>query len=136
MVPMMRRRWLTVAWLVGGSLLPAAAAVAIFGCCHLPFHGLVHRVLPLCQLATEALAHHHEGERPAIPAPSRPDQQPLSERAWRAPERTSLTQSLRVTSMVPPLVPGQPPRRWLPAGAFRCDDDVGSRLAFVETLRL
>ncbi|HVT60695.1 MAG TPA: hypothetical protein VHR45_20150 [Thermoanaerobaculia bacterium] len=133
---MRRRRLLTIAWLVGGTFVPVGAAVAIFGCCHLPFHGVVHRFMPLCELAEKALAHHHHEERPAVPAPSRPDQKPTAERNWRVPERASLTPRLAVISTLPPLSPGQPPRRSLPVGAFRCDDDVGARLAFVDTLRL
>jgi hypothetical protein len=135
-VGMRRRRWLTIGWLIGGTFLPAVAMVAVFGCCELPLHGLVHRVLPLCQLATRALSLHHQGREPAAPAPARPEQKPVAERAWRPGQRPDVAPPLAVVSMLPAATAGQQTRRSLPAGAFRCDDDVGARLAFVDTLRL
>ena len=133
---MRRTRLLAIGWLLGGTVVPAIAAVAILGCCRLPFHGLVHRVMPLCELATAALAHHHHGEDdPAVPAPARPESKPSAEHAWRVPERLAISPPFVAAASLPPAA-GQPPRRTLPIGAFRCDDDVGTRLAFVETLRL
>jgi len=137
---MRRTRLLTIAWLFGGMAVPVAAALVLFGCCELPFHGLVHKVMPLCQLATAVLVHHdghdHHGDAPAVPAPARPDGKPSAERAWRTPDRLSFGPPLLAEATLPTSTASQPLRRSLPVGAFRCDDDVGTRLAFVETLRL
>jgi len=132
-----RARRLAIAWLLCGTVVPVAAAMAIFGCCELPLHGLVHRVVPLCEMATMALAHQgHDGGAPAAPAPSRPDPKPTMDRAWRGPERPSTRVSLTLAATLPPPATAPPSLRTLPIGAFRCDDDVGTRLASVETLRL
>ena len=133
---MRRTRPLAIAWLVGGTIVPALAALAILGCCRLPFHGLVHRVMPLCEMAAAALTHHHDADAPAVPAPSRPETKPTAAGAWRGPEQPFLRAPLAIAATLPPPAAGLPPRRALPIGAFRCDDDVGTRLAFVETLRL
>lgn len=135
---MRRTRLFAIAWLLGGTITPAIVAVAILGCCRLPFHGLVHRMMPLCEIATAALTHHHhdDDDAPAVPAPSRPEAKPTVERAWRAPDRLAVAAPMVLAATLPPPAAGSPPRRLLPIGAFRCDDDVGTRLAFVETLRL
>jgi hypothetical protein len=133
-----RTRLLAVGWLLSGVLVPAAAVMVILGCCELPFHAVVHRAMPLCDMAAMALAQHHGGDEhaPAAPAPSRPDAKPTMDRAWRAPERSAATVPLMLAAMLAPPATGQPALRSLPIGAFRCDDDVGTRLARVETLRL
>jgi len=134
---MKRTRLLAVGWLLSGVLVPVAAVMTILGCCELPFHALVHRAMPLCEMAATALANHHgiDEHAPAAPAPSRPDAKPTMDRAWRAPERASTNPPLALAATLPPPA-AQPSLRTLPIGAFRCDDDVGTRLACVETLRL
>ena len=134
---MKRTRLLAVGWLLSGVLVPVAALMVILGCCELPFHALVHRAMPLCEMAATALADHHCGDEhaPAAPAPSRPDAKPTMDRAWRAPERASTNPPLALAATLPPPA-AQPSLRTLPIGALRCDDDVGTRLACVETLRL
>jgi hypothetical protein len=133
---MRRARLLAVGWLLSGVLVPVAAVMTILGCCELPFHALVHRAMPLCEMAATALAHHGSDEHaPAAPAPSPPDAKPTMDRAWRAPERPSTTAPLALAATLPPPA-ARSPLRTLPIGAFRCDDDVGTRLACVETLRL
>jgi hypothetical protein len=87
-------------------------------------------------MAATALAHHgHAKEAPAAPAPARPDAKPTMDRAWRAPERASTNAPLALAATLPPAA-APSPLRTLPIGAFRCNDDVGTRLAFVATLRL
>jgi hypothetical protein len=132
-----RARLLAICWLLGGTVVPVAAALLIFGCCELPFHGLVHRVMPLCEMATAALQHHdHDTDAPAVPAPARPEAKPTAQQAWRMPERLAIDPPLMLAAVLPPSAAGAPQHRVLPVGAFRCDDDVGTRLAFVETLRI
>jgi hypothetical protein len=134
--PFARSGFIVTAWLLGGTFVPIAAVMTILGCCELPFHSLVHRAMPLCEMAATALAHHGGQEQsPAAPAPSRPDAKPTMDRGWRAPERTATNAPLVLAATLPPPA-AQPSLRTLPIGAFRCDDDVGTRLAFVETLRL
>ena len=132
---MIRRRGWFAAWLLAGTALPAVAAVAIFGCCQLPFHGLIHRVMPLCEVAEHLLAHHHDEESPATPPPVQTDTRSSVARLASMPLHAFTAPMLLVASMGGPIgrssvVGGRP------IGAFRCDDDVGDRLAAISTLRL
>ena len=127
--------------LVLGSLLvsgvPLVLALVLVGCCALPFHGLLHRVMPLCAMAEAALTAHHEGtaghEHPATP-PKKQDDQGQARPAVKPEPRASL---LALTSGS---LSSRPPsvalRSQLSPGAFRCDDDVGTRLARLDTLRI
>lgn len=134
---MKRTKLLAICWLLSGALVPVAAVMVILGCCDLPFHALVHRAMPLCDMAATALAHHGDNhDAPAAPAPSRPDAKPTMDRGWRAPERAATNAPLVLAATLPPPLAAGHSLRSQPIGAFRCDDDVGTRLAFVATLRL
>lgn len=133
---MNRTRLLAICWLLSGALVPVAAVMVILGCCELPFHALVHRAMPLCNMAAMTLVHHGTDDAPAAPAPSRPDAKPTMDRGWRAPERAAPNAPLVLAATLPPSLAARHTLRTQPIGAFRCDDDVGTRLACVETLRL
>ena len=114
----MRRAVLAMVVIAGATVPALVAAVWLFGCCVLPFHGVMHRLLPLCRLAA---------------APADPGHEPASVPAAK-PQRI-------VHRMLPApgvtVIPSNPPRARLvtasPAayrsaialGALRCDDDVG-----------
>lgn len=134
----MTRRALVLTWLLG-SAVPLVLAVVLIGCCALPFHGLVHRLMPLCEMAEAALtAHHHDGEgheHPAPPAQQQQDQQNGPRLAWKNEPRVAVVVALSSSSLRD--LPLSVLRRSQTApSAFRCDDDVGTRLALLDTLRL
>jgi hypothetical protein len=135
---MNRRRLLVFAWLLATGA-PIALAVALVGCCALPFHGLVHRVLPLCDMAEAALTAHHHGshdehEQPAAPPPQKQDGPDGPRPAWKS-ERTAHPTPL--ASWALRHLPEEVARRsQIAPGALRCDDDVGTRLALLDTLRI
>ena len=136
---MSRRRAFALGWLLASSV-PLVLALALLGCCALPFHGLVHRFVPLCAMAEATLiAHHHSehdghGDQPATPVKRQdnPDGQRL---AWKSEARASFLAPL--VSWRAYQLPEEAARRsQLAPSALRCDDDVGTRLALLDTLRI
>jgi hypothetical protein len=133
----MSRRTLVLTWLFASSV-PLALAIVLIGCCALPFHGLVHRLVPLCQMAEAVLtAHQHDGaghEHPAVP-PQKQDQQDGPRLVWKHETRVTVVYASLSSSLRD--MPGAIVQRSQTApGALRCDDDVGTRLALLDTLRI
>src|SRR5438094_8675394 len=61
------RRIILAAGVVTTTLIPAlVATVWLFGCCVLPFHHAIHRLIPLCRMAV-AMAHggDHSDQQPS-----------------------------------------------------------------------
>src|SRR5438034_6026949 len=81
----MKRTFVAAAWIAGSTIPLLVATVFIFGCCVLPFHGVIHRLMPLCQTAAAIMTgqHHHD---PAA-------QVPMPAREKRSEEHTSELQS-------------------------------------------
>lgn len=135
---MSRRRVLVMTWLIA-SAAPAALAVVLIGCCALPLHGLVHRLMPLCDIAEAALTAHHQDDGrhgdPSTPAPKQRDSQDGQRLVWKKETRGAF---------IAPVPPAQVAfaaaviagRSQVSPSAFRCDDDVGTRLARLDTLRI
>lgn len=135
---MKRQRVLVLTWLLASGV-PLALAVVLIGCCALPFHGLVHRMMPLCQMAEAALTAHHHGDEghdhPSTPAPQKQDQQDGARLVWKSESRASLHAALNSATLCE-LPESVAQRSQTAPGAFRCDDDVGTRLALLDTLRI
>lgn len=134
---MKRSRWVAALWIAGITVPALAATVYLIGCCVLPFHGLIHRVMPLCEIAAHVMRgeqgddHHHDAQTAPLPEKHEP--------------ATRVVKFLRPTGITPPAVvlvassPATTPaayRSFITLGAARCDDDVGSRLANLDTLRI
>jgi len=133
---MRRRRLVALGW-VAAAVVPAGlAAVLLVGCCALPFHGWLHRVVPLCHLATATLAAHGHGEHQHPATPPRPSDETAKRGSveWRPAARADAPLMLAASQAQQPA--GESPRSQIELGATRCDDDVGQRLALLETLRL
>ena len=47
----MRRRFVAAAWIAGATVPLLMATVFIVGCCVLPFHDVMHRLMPVCAMA-------------------------------------------------------------------------------------
>ncbi|HET8797691.1 MAG TPA: hypothetical protein VFO89_08390 [Thermoanaerobaculia bacterium] len=124
---MKKRTWIA-ALCVAGTTVPAlAGALFLAGCCVLPFHGVIHKILPLCQSAAKmAAGDHHDGDRDDPPStPAREKEQ--------AGSRTIV--GLTSAPRIGPAMSGQTPlgtrpaqtayRSFISLGATRCDRDVG-----------
>jgi len=109
----MRRALLAIACVAGGTVFAASALVFYFGCCVLPFHRVLHRLIPLCALTKTSPSTHHVPVTPAT----------KSLKAIAAPRvavpyrfvfhDVSFAQLRRL------------PRSRMTHGAARCDEDVG-----------
>lgn len=125
----MSRRILTVA-LLGGALLPLLAAVMIFGCCVLPFHHLVHKVLPLCSSAAQLLAHADDrvAPRDALPVAPKPHPKRVDNTdctLFPASLARCATNAMQGVIALSASSPQSRPRNAVSPGALRVDDDVG-----------
>lgn len=115
------------------TVAPAVIGAAfLFGCCVLPFHGVVHRVMPLCHAATDFLLDGgSEQQQPALPVQSSEKTTRLSPSLpphlfHHAPlTATTLTAQRSSTDL----------RSFISLGALRCDDDIGLS-AFLNTFRI
>jgi hypothetical protein len=124
----MRRTAIAAAWVIGATIPLLAAVVFVFGCCVLPFHGVIHKALPLCDLAVDFIRgehHDHHGEQ--TPAPAREKQEPVKRIATEVPRSFQLA----VTSAAVRDVTASDAttyRSFIAFGAIRCDRDVGLHL--------
>jgi len=112
----MRRFSIVVAWIAFACMPTVAISVLIFGCCALPFHRVIHRILPVCS----GIMKTHESHTPTTPAPVAAK---VASVVFARPVAKSATP---IAPLAPRPVPLLPSRIGL--GALRCDDDVGLHL--------
>ena len=132
------RRPVVLTWLLT-SAVPLLSAMAVLGCCALPFHRTLHEVVP-CEMAQMALTPQHHGghgghDQPAAPAPAKRDGQDAFKQVWKSEARQSAPLPPAVGSILR-LTQPVAQRSQIALGAVRCDDDVGTRLALLDTLRI
>ena len=127
--PQMKRTAIAAAWVLGTTVPLVAAVVLLFGCCVLPFHGAIHKAMPLCHLAIDFIsgehADHHDGAQQPLPA--RAKQEPVKRIATEVPR------SFQLAGLTPALRAAAPTdtnayRSFISLGALRCDQDVGLHL--------
>ena len=124
----MKRKLIATLWITGSAVPLLAAAVFLVGCCVLPFHRVMHQLMPLCDMAAAVMrgdhhddGHAHESE-PATPV--RQKEEPAKRLTTLLPHTTSVHMSARVE---PPTAPRSETayRSFISLGAIRCDQDVG-----------
>ena len=114
---------------MAGSLLPVVATVYLFGCCVLPFHALLHGLVPMCGMATRAV--HTESrdarEEPAVPV----SREARGANVW-APMRLPARAPMLVAGTIAIVQAASPDflRSFVTLGALRCDDDIGLHALF------
>jgi hypothetical protein len=125
----MKRTAIAVAWIAGTTGPLVGALVFVFGCCVLPFHGYIHKTMPLCHLAMEVVAggqgDHHDGAQQPLPA--RAKQEPVKRVATEVPSSFQLAARISVLNAATPTDPSVY-RSFISLGALRCDQDVGLHL--------
>jgi hypothetical protein len=99
--------------------------VFLVGCCVLPFHNVVHKLMPVCEMAVNVI----RGDQPAgqehgaIP-PARERQEPVKRIVTIAPNVFRLAVSTAAErTLAPNAMTGY--RSFITLGAVRCDRDVG-----------
>ena len=129
-----RRRYVAAVWIAGATVPLFLSAVFVVGCCVLPFHGVVHRLMPLCAMATNVMTGHHAESHNPTPVPAREKQEPVKRIATVMPSNIRLAVAgdsrLRLASS-----PATSHRSFISLGAIRCDQDVGLHV-LVDTFRI
>ncbi|HEY6139629.1 MAG TPA: hypothetical protein VI670_17845 [Thermoanaerobaculia bacterium] len=128
----MRRAVIAAAWLVGATVPLLLATVMIFGCCVLPFHGVIHKVMPLCSLAINVIHGEHAAGANRQQAPARQRQEPVKRLVTEVPRAFHLHAAFAAARRIE-ATNASTYRSFITLGAVRCDRDVGLQL-FVATL--
>lgn len=121
----MRRRLIASIWIAGATVPLLAGTILIVGCCALPFHQVIHRVMPLCEAAMRVMSgdtDDGQGERPS--APAREKQEPVPRIVTIVPSSCRFAGST-ATPLIPSTRSGTGYRSFIALGALRCDHDVG-----------
>lgn len=119
---MMKRAVIALAAIAGAAIPALIATVWLFGCCVLPFHNVVHRLMPFCRMSIaivqQSIDHSDQ------PATAPPAKQARQQRI--APELTARF-SFSVVSLSSVIASSTPAayRSYITLGAMRCDSDVG-----------
>ena len=132
----MNRRVVAAVWIAGGIVPVLLATAFLIGCCVLPFHGVMHKLMPLCDMAASVMrgdhgADGHDHEHDAVPPPAREKQEPVKRIATVVPEAFRLPTTLSMARLSAP-TPETGFRSFISLGATRCDQDIGLH-ALVET---
>ncbi|HEV8658388.1 MAG TPA: hypothetical protein VGS96_07140 [Thermoanaerobaculia bacterium] len=127
----MKRAAIAVACLAGATIPATIATVYLFGCCVLPFHRTLHRLMPLCSMAMHQTS--SDDHRTSTPASER---QQVKPRFVSAPASKEHLQVSIVMSGLPRTGSALAYRSFISLGATRCDRDVGLRLQLLDTLRV
>lgn len=126
-----RRAAIAALWIIGATVPLLASVVLIFGCCVLPFHAAIHRVIPLCSLAVNFIRGEERTSNDQLPA--RTKQEPVKRFATELPR----TFHLAVTPAAQHRVATNNAttyRSFITLGAVRCDRDVGLHTLLVTFL--
>ena len=127
----MKRRLFAAVWVAGATVPLLMAVVLLAGCCALPFHHLVHKVMPLCAMAVDVMRGGDSADRDATPAR---ETEPVKRIVTQLPSAIRLASASSAPRTLNP-TPTTHYRSFITLGAIRCDRDVGLHL-LVETFLL
>ncbi len=126
----MKRRVVAALWISGATVPLLLATVMVVGCCALPFHHVVHKLMPICDMAMSMMR--GDADADAVPAvPSREKQEPVKRIATEVPHAFRLAR-LMTESGATAATMATSYRSFISLGAVRCDRDVGLHV-LVET---
>lgn len=129
----MKRRLVAAAYITGATIPLLLATVFLVGCCVLPFHGVMHKLMPLCDMAANVIRGAHaeyDHQHDATP-PAREKQEPVKRIATHVPSAFRLAAvTVEPRSHAPGVTTAY--RSFITLGAIRCDQDVGLHV-LVET---
>lgn len=132
---MKRRRLIAAVWITGATVPFLLATVFLVGCCVLPFHQVMHKLMPICEMAASVMRGEHAADghdHDAVPPPpGREKQEPVKRVATEVPD---LFRFAAVTVAQRSIAPSATTayRSFISLGAVRCDRDVGLHV-LVET---
>ena len=133
---MKRRRLIAAAWIAGATVPFLLATVFLVGCCVLPFHQVMHKLMPICEMAASIMrgdhaADGHDHDATVPPPPGREKQEPVKRIATEVPDSFRLAAVTVAQRRVAPSATTAY-RSFISLGATRCDRDVGLHV-LVET---
>ncbi|MFL6245716.1 MAG: hypothetical protein ACJ74H_06805 [Thermoanaerobaculia bacterium] len=127
----MRRRVISAVWILGATVPLFMATLLLVGCCALPFHAVMHRLMPICEMAASVLrgdradgGHNHETLPPS-------QEKPVKRIATAMPTAFRLAATTLAERAIAPAAATRY-RSFITLGAVRCDRDVGLHV-LVET---
>lgn len=134
----MKRRVVAAVWITGATVPFLLATLFLVGCCALPFHGVMHKLMPLCEMAASVMRgdhaeHGHEHDA-LPPEPAREKQEPVRRIATEVPDAFHFLATTASERVVAPTA-ATAYRSFITLGAVRCDRDVGLHV-LVETFLL
>lgn len=122
----MKRRFIAAVWISGATVPLLLAGAFLVGCCVLPFHDVMHKLMPLCEMAANVIRGdhaQHEHEHDAVP-PAREKQDPVKRIDTAVPATFQLAAANSATRVhVENAATAY--RSFISLGAVRCDQDVG-----------
>ena len=131
----MRRSAIAAAWIVGATVPLLIGTVFLFGCCVLPFHQTLHRLMPVCSAVASFMRGGDAGHDHAQPSsPAREKQEPVKRIVTALPSTFRLVMTGAGQHLSAPSA-ATSYRTFIALGAIRCDHDVGLHL-LVETFRI
>jgi hypothetical protein len=105
--------------------------VFLVGCCVLPFHGVVHKLMPICEMAVSVLSGDRTADREQEAVPASERQEPVKRIVTIAPGVFRLAAATAAERPIAPTAT-RGYRSFITLGAVRCDRDVGLHV-LVET---
>ena len=124
----MKRRIIAAAWITGATVPLLMATLFAVGCCVLPFHSVMHKLMPLCHVAASMFSGEDHADDATTPA--REKQEPVKRITTVVPQTFRLA-SVSVARIHTPVAMTSY-RSFISLGATRCDRDVGLHV-LVET---
>lgn len=125
---MKHRRLIAAAWITGATVPFLMATVFLVGCCVLPFHAVMHKLMPICEMAAGIMRGDHAADRhdhdAVPPPPGREKQEPVKRIATEIPPPFRLALASGAERSVAPSATTAY-RSFISLGAMRCDRDVG-----------
>ena len=123
------RKLIAVTWIVGSVAAALTLGFFLFGCCVVPFHGLLHHTLPLCSHVAGILGgdNHRPHEATQPPPRSKTDPQMLKLASLEARAHAGCSQSQLLSPAAHNRLALRNLRR---LGALRVDDDIGLHTLF------
>jgi hypothetical protein len=132
----MRRNAIAAVWILGATAPLLLAAAFLIGCCALPFHGLMHKLMPLCEMAASVVRGDHAGHDHEATPPARQKDEPAKRIITSLPARGLAVD--RITAVASSSFAASSAtgfRSFIKLGALRCDQDVGLHV-FVALFRI
>ena len=120
----MRRRVLAAVWITGATVPLLLGTVFVFGCCVLPFHHVVHKLMPICEMAANIMRGEAHAEHEHDTTPAREKQEPPKRVVTQLPGVVRIAEAATTARVAAPS-PVTGYRSFITLGAVRCDRDVG-----------